>query len=61
MIYEYCNLGVKTYFHIFFTNFNETLQKTAYKRTPFTKSLLIFLLQNAKKYNILEKLIRKKI
>ena len=31
------------------------------KRTPLTKCLLISLRQNAKKYNFLEKMIRKKI
>ena len=38
------------------------MQNTTYRRTPFNKCLLIFLRQNAKrKYNFLEKLIRKKI
>ena len=47
--------------HIFFTDFNQTLQNNTYKRTPFTKCLLNLLRQNARKYNSLEKLTRKKI
>ena len=37
------------------------MQSTTYKKTPFTKCLLIFFTRERKKYNFFEKLIQKKI